>query len=120
MTEIRPRLHMEILEEMDRILEPEDSWIQNHGAIDGKGELIDPKNDAAVAFCIYGAMERAFYNLDCFRTMNLSDHVKIQHDIEALLCPEGPKEIGSLVGWNDADGRTHDEVRSRIRSAIKG
>lgn len=77
----------------DFLEENPETWCQGHGAIDEEGAAVNPLNPDAVKWCLWGFGHK--FHISYF-------------DIYA--------RIGeSLVTWNDAPGRTVQDVIAKLR-----
>ena len=73
-------------------------WCQGVTARDEKGHISWATSLAATSWCMFGALKRAAFEL-------LGSE-------EAVAVSDG---LGSNPHWNDAPGRTADEVAARLR-----
>jgi hypothetical protein len=88
----------------------EQGWCQGHAAETARGSHVDSFNSRAVRFCISGALTQASR-----RTRASFAMVQAAAD---ELCTAG--DINSLVQWNDANGRTQQQVLDLFGYAILG
>lgn len=86
-------------------------WIKGHSALSKKGEMVSTRSPAAAFFCATGALS------------SLADVTKhgIDHYIEAGQFLDNAvrgKYKGDIVGFNDAKGRTWEQVQGTYKRAI--
>lgn len=93
-----------VLTKVERLL-VEKGWTQAVMARDSAGYSVSEDDDRATCFCLYGALWRTAQNQDGLRN-SVRDAL---HDATG----------GNFVKWNDAPGRTKDEVLALIRR-VKG
>lgn len=87
------------------------AWTQSFYARNASGEHVPAASDNAVSFCSLGAIDRAAIKLGMSR---YDDEPRRALDIfNALTGPRG------IVGFNDASGRTQEEVVAMFDLAIK-
>lgn len=87
-------------------------WVQDVYAVDAEGHDIDPLSHAACRFCCLGAIARV---------MEIADvgNGQLADDVPATVSLE--KAAGrSIPGFNDAFGRTKEQVLAVFDQAIDG
>jgi hypothetical protein len=75
-------------------------WTQGAYAKDSIGLQVTPQSNQAVCFCLAGALHKAKANYMAGRFV------------------ENLTGIGDIIDWNDAPGRTHDQVLDLLDRAI--
>ncbi len=85
----------------------EKGWAQNGGAFNKKDEGVRPVSRAAVKWCAWGAIYRAVGN----------DESHLFYDAYAAFRSVVPDS--SPIHWNDAPGRTANEVAVKLREAAR-
>lgn len=79
------------------LLDSPERWTQGWLAKDKEGRHVSVHADNATCFCLVGAVGKCYSGL---RYLNV---------IEVL-----EKEIGMIARWNDARGRTFDQVKALV------
>lgn len=100
----------EVLVEARRILTPDGAWTQEHEARNALGGECDYDDEAAVCWCVDGALSLAATDSDGNRAA--------AYDGAWYALPV-PADSDSPVAWNDAPGRTQAEVLELLDRAIK-
>jgi hypothetical protein len=95
---------LNILEDMLELLTPDGRWTQHVEARNAYGDEVNPWQESAVCFCLAGAARRVGDGGIAIDAVNL---------MAAL------RNVDNIEQWNDAEGRTHDEVLAVIREAIE-
>lgn len=80
-------------------------WSQGGYALNASGRSVSYTDDAAVRFCVEGAIMRAVRLLKLTGPAAAAPFRKLQ------------EVIGDVPGWNDAPERTHEEVVAALRTA---
>jgi hypothetical protein len=91
----------------------ESGWCQNQSALDSAGEPVRWESDVACSFCAGGAIARALKVLTDYWT-------PFAHSQSITWAQDALKAAGVTTGlpkWNDAPGRTKDEVAAMLRRA---
>ena len=96
---------LEDLKALRELLASPDSWIQGVAAMDRWNEATFPLDEAATKFCLMGA-------IDCVTRTSYKRTSPIQCLFMGLI------ETPNIVGWNDKNGRKHEEVLKLIDKAI--
>ena len=103
----------ELLKSARALLAHEGVWCQGASALDEGGLACSPESRWAVSWCLIGAVE----------TIAAQNAVKGSITVSALdiilRTIDGPDHEG-IVSWNDATGRTQDQVLTLLDSAITG
>lgn len=88
-------------------------WVQGRFAQDNRGVLVHSYSSEAVSWCLDGAL------IAVGATSSYTDY-HAAHDLVwgALGEPREPRISNSLTRWNDAEGRTQDEVLAVLDRAI--
>jgi hypothetical protein len=96
----------DVLDKAADLIEPEGRWLQGPWAVDADGNEVNPRDEAACAFCASGALERIAGG--CW------DHplYRAARDVVDPLTLEE-----SLVCFNDLTSRTQPEVVAKLREA---
>ena len=106
----------EILTRAREILTPEGAWIQNYPAMDSRGNSRDPEDRRASSWCLVGALERAAYDSsDSDPECTMLECAMLECATFALQAALGRD---ALAAWNDAPGRTREEVLHLLDRAI--
>ena len=84
-----------------------DAWTQGVSARDGADNKVVPWSDEAVCFCPLGALDGARLSFG-------NDHVPYYAVLERL----SAQMDHGIVGWNDAQERTHEDVLAAFDRAI--
>ena len=82
-------------------------WCQ--GALTNLGIGISPREAGVDRFCLSGAIGRAVYDLLGFSEGSAIAWARILHDLGGI----------EAVSWNDAPGRTKEEVVTKLREAAE-
>ena len=99
----------ELLVKARALIENPKTWIQGHGAEDSAGLEIAAVSPDAVSFCAIGALDRACFNL----------RVGFCSIVATAALQRLDGMVDNELGfWNDALGRTHDEVLAAFDRAI--
>jgi hypothetical protein len=77
-------------------------WCQETYARDANGASISVRDPSAVSFCLYGAL----------LSLESPDHIFVEAD--AII-----RSLGGGTGWNDAKGRTQEDVLRVYDRAIE-
>ena len=101
-----------ILKRAAEIITPPGSWGQGQTAVDKDGRQVPSSSTAAVCFCALGAINRAT------RELQQPEHVSQRaYQLTNLeLVDVAPSAI-NLPAWNDAPGRTQQEVVDLLHKA---
>ena len=91
----------EILTRARELLAHEGAWTQGDFAHDAHGNSCDPRERCASCWCLVGALERAAYD------SSDPEGAMLEGAMYALAAALG---LDTLGVWNDAPGRTRDEV----------
>lgn len=83
-------------------------WAQGAYARTADGWLVLPCDPRAVCFCASGAVERAYKELELDRREGI---VALNKTFRDVIKGEGYRFPG-MINYNDADGRTAEEVAS--------
>ena len=87
----------------------DNQWCQQATAVDQFGENVDPAGDAAVQRCLLGHLERAAHQ---------AGQGPLQLQGIAFQAVQGEVDFPqSVADWNDAPGRTPEQVRRLLRKA---
>lgn len=86
-------------------------WTQGCGARSGRGREVAFYSPKAVAWCIYGANNKACFDL------NADHNLSIRVSRVLLQCL--PKGEHLLAHWNDQQGRVKKDVITLVDCAIK-
>ena len=101
----------EVLEKARELLAHEGVWCQGASALDASGLVCSHESRWAVSWCLIGAVE----------TVSARNAVKGSTTVSALdiihWTIDGPDHMG-IVSWNDAVGRTQDQVLDLLDRAI--
>lgn len=95
---------VEVLQKARALLEK--GWCQGVAARTDKGTSVSPRNRHATSFCVYGSLCCAGYE------ENMDLHAAIDDIMFGRL------EVYSFGAWNDAPGRTQEEVLTLMDRAI--
>lgn len=92
----------------------ENGWVQRYTAMDRHGSRCNPADKDAVKFCIIGAVYKGTgsYTLS-------EDPFHRREMIATLLRHALPKENDSLIVFNDANGRTKEDILALIDRTIE-
>lgn len=101
-----------ILEGAKRIVE-EEGWCQCHVAIDEHGCSVDSASEAAIAWCMSGAMMRVHYYDGSYQAGYLAANTLLRRAIKKR---EGA--FFSVDEWNDMRNRNLAEVSAMFDEAI--
>ena len=108
---------LEALREARSLIYEREDWIQNCGARDSVGNVVDPADIGAACFCAAGAVEAACWNTD------------LGHDVERVLDSlrdflprqyrdkDGSSD-NAIFAFNDNAATTHAEVVKVFDRAI--
>ena len=91
----------EVLEQYD--------WVQGIYAVDDTGRMCPSSSEKACAFCLLGAIERAYPPSEWFKMAS-----KVRDELNKLSMKEASWPISI---WNDAVERTKEEVVALLRRA---
>jgi hypothetical protein len=102
-------LERQIIEKARALIATPDTWTQGEFARDADGERVSWRSPDAVRFCVWGALNRAAYDMtgDRRRSITLADHAA-----RALR-----KGVTSLSGTNDQG--THADVLAVFDGYLK-
>jgi hypothetical protein len=90
----------------------ESGWCQNQSALDSEGKPVRWESDFACSFCAGGAIARSLHATSGWTQLTHSQALTWAQDaLKAAGVPTG------LAKWNDAAGRTKDEVAAMLRRA---
>ena len=103
----------ELLKSARELLAHEGVWCQGASALDASGFACSPESRWAVSWCLIGAVETAAAQNAVKGSITVSALDIILRTID------GPDHEG-IVSWNDATGRTQDQVLTLLDSAITG
>lgn len=105
------KTHIEVLEEAKTLLEK--GWTQGEFAKDATGRPVSPSLEGACVFCMVGAVDRAS-NFDDEGSCDVRGkaYAALTHEV---LSSSGSRTI---VSFNDAAGRTKEEVIGLFERAI--
>ena len=106
---------MDIRDDAIRMLE-DGGFVQKVSAVDANGEEVSPTDPDAERFCLMGAVGAAVHE----KVGSLEEHAVVTHAFIDLWCEANSKRKSMRwpVGFNDADGRTADEVIYSLRKII--
>lgn len=85
----------------------EKGWCQGCFAIDSEGKHVLPDNPSAVAWCLIGATARSVAD----GTLSSEEEVEIYRAIFM----SGISRCQGFIEWNDAPGRTKEEVLALLK-----
>ena len=77
------------------LLEDPKRWTQREDARAANGNYTYPDSPDAVCWCLYGAMKKIYPDIYAYNAIRDTVIKKLN---------------GGIVFWNDATGRTHEEV----------
>lgn len=105
-----------VLRRAREILTPEGAWVQMMTACNAAGRLCFAFEDEAVSFCLSGALGRAAYKESMVRYLELVDAAR--DELADWGKSEGLFRSEDLTAWNDAHGRTQEEVLALLDAVI--
>jgi hypothetical protein len=97
---------LDILTSARAILTEPTSWTQGVYARDENGESIEPYEDEATCFCLWGALKAAASRFPT--SVHWGAQLAVYNSIE----------IGDIPSFNDAAGTTHADVLNVLDAAI--
>ncbi len=109
---VDPTLTVKVLTRAAEIVE--DGWCQDYSALDREGVEVSAEDARATRWCLHGAISRAFHELTGRTDMN-SIHEATAGPVARAISPFGL----SGAAYNDAPGRTQDEVTAKLREAAR-
>ena len=101
---------MTIRDDAIRMLE-EEGFVQKTAAVDSYGEEVSTTHPDAERRCLMGAIGAAAYD----HVRSTEEHAVVCDSFIGLWC-EANKGVGLPIAFNDADGRTADEVIETLRN----
>lgn len=106
----------EVLEKAATLLETK-GWTQRNFAVDKDGEPVAVNSEKACAYCIVGAIRKAIAE-------RLPSEYSKARDLYLDLFPKATESIWDVTGthpilWQDQDGRTAEEVISKLRQVAQ-
>lgn len=106
----------------DKIAKP-NGWIQDHYAADANGRVCPETAPEAACFCADGALYAAsnvwnLINDDYFNTMEVVRDAADALYIAIYGTTPTDSRHGGIIQWNDAKGRTQEEVVAVFDKAI--
>lgn len=88
-----------------------DKWVKGRLAVEADGTWVRLHSPTAVRWCVIGAIVRC-YGYGTNETEEVCDRLAtFLHLSEA----SSVAELSSLAGWNDARGRTFEDVHSALK-----
>ena len=96
----------DILKAARELLTPKGAWTQWDYARDKNGMSVPSSQDEAKCFCLLGAILRVSRESGCLVGLT---------KVEAKLS----KVVGNYIDWNDAPGRTQQEVLDLLDKVIE-
>jgi hypothetical protein len=91
-----------------------EGWCQQYSALDREGVQVPAEDARATRWCLHGAINRAVYELTG-RTDMTPIHRATSMAVGRAIGPLG----FSGIAFNDAPGRTEDEVAAKLREAAR-
>ena len=86
------------------LLSDESKWTQGVTAKNDCGQLVAPDSVEACCWCLMGAVHKCYpYDFDEYIIDVMTEELS------------GTQEIISITSWNDAIGRTYDEVYDFVK-----
>lgn len=91
------------------LLAKPEHWTKGHMAVDALGNEVSARSTEAVCFCLLGALVRCYNDGTVEGT---SRYVRVRSELR-----ERVKQLGlsGIIGWNDDDVRTHEEVLAVLK-----
>lgn len=98
-------------------------WTQNASARDGGGHAVAPDYEFACAFSLYGALTRATWPERPFDHDSADRNWQAGEDAAYVLAKRAgmngdPNAWAYVAKWNDARGRTKEQVVELLREAL--
>lgn len=102
------------------LLATPDSWTDGQLARGSDGEFVSPTSPMAVCWCLLGAIE-VIYPVDKTYGLGFGQRYREAYSVSCRLqksIAELHSEFdGSVQDFNDADGRTHEEILAVVKHA---
>lgn len=80
------------------ILTDESKWCKEHCAYDAQGNIVDPNNENAVCWCLYGALAKAgLWNTDEDKRLTNAIHSRFKMAVSSFNDRSSFAEVRALI-----------------------